>query len=305
MKLAFDRATALMASTTEHRRLSSSFVAHHLLPSSLRFAVVALLAVAGAAARRPLSGGSPAPAIPAWPLLMVVGVGLAAAMAIVATALWPPPRRRRGLEREPLLPVRPGPLTVALALLVPLAVVALLTAASGQPRARTAPSLPGGKLPSSHTATTARDRSGADGAAALAAGIAVGVVGLAVVFVVGRRRRSRGLPDQARVAVAAGAHDALAALAMPTDPRAAVLVAYARMEAALGSAGLTRRASEAPREYLRRITERLGVAQRPTAELTGLFERARFSTHAIDESMRRAAVSALERVAEDLKDDRS
>ena len=35
MKLAFDRATALMASTTEHRRPSSSFVVDSLARSSL------------------------------------------------------------------------------------------------------------------------------------------------------------------------------------------------------------------------------------------------------------------------------
>ena len=126
-----------------------------------------------------------------------------------------------------------------------------------------------------------------------------------MVFAVGRRGRARGLPDAARLAVAEGTQDALAALAMPSDPRAAVLAAYARMEAALARVGLARRPSEAPREYLRHITERLGVARRPTAELTALFERARFSTHVVDESMRRAAVAALESIADDLKDERS
>ena len=131
MKLAFDRAPALMASTTEHRRPSSSFVVHPRVPVLAPAAVVALLAVAGAAARRPLSGGGVAPAIPAWPLLIVVGVGVVATGAIVATALRPPPRRRRGLEREPILPVRAGPLTIALTLLVPLAIVALLAGPAG------------------------------------------------------------------------------------------------------------------------------------------------------------------------------
>ena len=53
---------------------------------------------------------------------MVVGVGVVATGAIVATTLWPPPRRQRGLEREPILAVRAGPLTIALALVVPHAV---------------------------------------------------------------------------------------------------------------------------------------------------------------------------------------
>ena len=263
--------------------------------------------MAGAAGRRPLSGGGAAPAIPAWPLLMVVGVGVVATGAIVATALWPPPRRKRGLEREPILPVRAGPLTIALTLLVPLAIVALLAAPAGHQRHRQAPSLPAIPQVRPGTATTVetQSRGGADGAAALAAGVAVGLLGLAVVLAVGRRGRAPGLPDQARRAVAAGAHEALAALAMPSDPRAAVLVAYARMQSALAEAGLERRPSEAPREYLGRITERLGVARHPTARLTALFERARFSTHVVDESMRRDAVAALEQIADDLKDDRA
>ena len=260
--------------------------------------------MAGAAARRPLGGGGTAPALPTWPLFIVVGVGLVATVAIVATAFWPPPGRSRGLERVPTRPVRAGPLTVALAFLVPLAVVALLAAPGGHPRHRVTPTLPA--LPQARPGsakTPERGRGGADDAAALAAGIAAGLLGLAVVIVIGRRGRERGLPDHARLAVVAGADEALAALAMPSDPRAAVLVAYARMESAFAEAGLQRRPSEAPREYLNRIAHRLGVASDPPARLTALFERARFSAHPVDESMRREAVSALERIADDLRDD--
>ena len=38
--------------------------------------VLGLLLVVGASARRPLDGGAAAPALPTWPLLFVVGVGL-------------------------------------------------------------------------------------------------------------------------------------------------------------------------------------------------------------------------------------
>jgi hypothetical protein len=235
-----------------------------------------------------------------------VGAGLVVAAAVVATALWPPPRRSRGLEREPVLRVRAGPLTIALALLVPVAIVAVIVASAGH-RDRTArnalPSL--GTPPATTAANEARERGGADGAAALAAGIAVGLLGVAAVVVAGRRGRRPGAPDGVRAAVAAGADDALAALAMPADPRTAVLVAYSRMQAALAGAGLGQRASEAPREYLGRISARLGIARQPTERLTGLFERARFSTHAVDESMRRDAVDALERIAEELRGGRA
>jgi hypothetical protein len=97
--------------------------------------------------------------------------------------------------------------------------------------------------------------------------------------------------------------DALEAIAIPADPRAAVLAAYARMEVALARAGLAKRASEAPREYLARITGRLHVAAGPTERLTALFERARFRPHDVDDAMRRAAVDALDRIAADLRDD--
>ena len=205
--------------------------------------------------------------------------------------------------------MRDGPLTIALALLVPLAVVAILAApaAHQRHRHRQAPSLPALPQIRPGTATTVETqrRGGAGGAAALAAGVAVGLLGLAVVLAVGRRGRAPGLPDQARRAVAAGAHEALAALAMPSDPRAAVLVAYARMESALAEAGLQRRPSEAPREYLAVSPSGSASPAIPTARLTALFERARFSTHAVDESMRRDAVTALEQIADNLKDDRA
>ena len=91
---------------------------------------------------------------------------------------------------------------------------------------------------------------------------------------------------------------------MPSDPRAAVLVAYARMESALAEAGLERRPSEAPREYLGRITGRLGVAHHPPRR-SPPSSSAATQTHLVDESMRHDAVAALQQIADDLKDDRS
>jgi hypothetical protein len=226
------------------------------------------------------------------------------AVAIIAAALWPPPGRARGVERVPTFQVRAGPLTIALALLVPLAVVAVLTAAGGDRHARTVrslPALPQTRLQSTHGHE--RARGGAGDAAGLAAGVAIGALGLTVVLLAGRRGRAPGLPASPRTAVADGVRDAREAIAIPADPRAAVLAAYARMEAALARAGLARRASEAPREYLARITGRLHVAAEPTERLTALFERARFSPHDVDDAMRRAAVNALDRIAADLRDD--
>jgi Domain of unknown function (DUF4129) len=120
--------------------------------------------------------------------------------------------------------------------------------------------------------------------------------------VVRSRRRDRTEPDSPRATVAAGARDAMAAAAIPADPRAAVLAAYARMEAVLDRVGLGRRASEAPREYLLRLDAVLGGGRAPAARLTGLFERARFSTHPIGEDVRRDALGALDELRSELED---
>jgi uncharacterized protein DUF4129 len=255
--------------------------------------VVVLLVVVGASARRPLDGGAAAPSLPVWPLLFVAGAGLVLGGALTFATLTPLERDRRGDRARR---VRPGPLTIALCVLVPLAILAALihpvrfdgqglpnrgkvgTHEPRQPR----PAKPGGEQGS--------------GAAALAAGIAAGIVAVSAIGVLAARRRRRrpGLDELgARAAVAAGARDAIDEIAIPTDPRAAVLAAYARMESALARADLGRRPSEAPREYLARFEAGLGGGRGPAERLTTLFERARFSPHAIGEPSRTEALDAL------------
>ena len=83
------------------------------------------------------------------------------------------------------------------------------------------------------------------------------------------------------------------ALESESDPRQAVIKAYAGMERALAEDGLPRQPSETPLEYLRRALERLSASTAATTRLTSLFEQAKFSSHAIDEPMRREALAAL------------
>jgi hypothetical protein len=85
------------------------------------------------------------------------------------------------------------------------------------------------------------------------------------------------------------------------DPRRAVIAAYAQMEGALARAGLPRRPSEAPREYFNRVLSDLGVGADSVERLTGLFERARFSPHAIDAAMKDEAIAALEHLRDELR----
>jgi hypothetical protein len=84
------------------------------------------------------------------------------------------------------------------------------------------------------------------------------------------------------------------------DPRRAVIRAYARMEQALGAHGLARRSAETPLEYLARALTSLHVGRRSVERLTALFERAKFSQHEIDSSMKTEALAALTALRADL-----
>ena len=260
--------------------------------------VLGLLLVVGASARRPLDGGAAAPSLPTWPLLFVVGVGLVVSAALGLAILGPIMRVRAGQSGRGAL--RAGPLTLSLSLLVPAAIIALYTTqgTSGERKAVGPPA------PASHNKLAGKpgERGGdhATGIAALTAGVGAGVVGLAGVAIV-RARRRREEDVEPRATVAAGARDAAAAAAIPADPRAAVLAAYARMETALASVGLARRPSDAPREYLARLEAGLGGGRAPAARLTELFERARFSPHPVGEDARAEAIGALETLRMELE----
>jgi Domain of unknown function (DUF4129) len=84
------------------------------------------------------------------------------------------------------------------------------------------------------------------------------------------------------------------------DPRRAVIAAYARMENVLRRHGRARRRAEAPYEYLERVLAELRIRPAAVAELTELFERAKFSIHRIDDPMKARAIAALVAVREDL-----
>ena len=76
--------------------------------------------------------------------------------------------------------------------------------------------------------------------------------------------------------------------------------AYGRMERALGTYGLARRPAETPLEYLSRALTSLRVGRRSVERLSALFERAKFSQHEIDLSMKSEALSALGALRDEL-----
>jgi hypothetical protein len=135
----------------------------------------------------------------------------------------------------------------------------------------------------------------------LAAAIGGGLL-LTAFVVFGRRRREleeegESIEDQLVAVVA----DTIDDLRNEADPRRAVIAAYARMEGVLAQHGHPRHPSEAPFEYLARILLRLRVRAAAVSDLTELFERAKFSTHEIDQPMKERAIAALLSVRDDLQ----
>jgi Domain of unknown function (DUF4129) len=119
-------------------------------------------------------------------------------------------------------------------------------------------------------------------------------------YLVSRRRVSARTPEKARADLEAALDEAIDDLRREPDPRRAVVAAYARMEQALSVYGLPRRPSEAPYEYLARVGREL-QAEEPAADLTALFEVAKFSEHAVNEPMRDSAIAALTAVRDEVR----
>jgi hypothetical protein len=129
-----------------------------------------------------------------------------------------------------------------------------------------------------------------------AGGIAVGA------FLLAERRRRRRLPRDWNVAEALSdvLDETLDDLRAEPDPRRAVIAAYARMERALAAHGIPRRRFEAPHEYLGRVLSEVTGGGLAARRLTALFERARFSPHDVDASMKNEAIEAIESLQADL-----
>jgi Domain of unknown function (DUF4129) len=137
---------------------------------------------------------------------------------------------------------------------------------------------------------------------------AVGVVAAAYLRAKGRVRRrdaDEASDDALAEELAALLDDTLDDLRAEPDPRRAVIAAYARMERALSAYGLPRHPFEAPLEFLERaspeLRERHPAGLRLVFELSHLFERAKFSHHAVDEEMKADAIASLEGLRDELR----
>ena len=85
------------------------------------------------------------------------------------------------------------------------------------------------------------------------------------------------------------------------DPRAAIIACYSRMETVAQLAGIEAAESDTPFEVLAHLLVHARVSEVSARRLTELFEEAKFSTKAIDETMRREALDALTQVRDELR----
>ena len=221
-----------------------------------------------------------------------VVLALAGIALLIARLIWgrdsgkPLQRRRRSLWGLLLLPL----LVFGLAKLLRM-------------RQRMAPARP----TATHTATTA-------GAAAhhpqgnpwplLLLFAALAIAAVALISYRRRRPSPRPVPDEAADATGAPLAAALAAgeraLHEDADPRAAIIGCYAAMERSLADAGSPPRLADTPAEVLGRATASGLVRSAWASTLTGLFRRARYSSHPMTEADRAAAIGALAQVQSDL-----
>jgi hypothetical protein len=134
--------------------------------------------------------------------------------------------------------------------------------------------------------------------------LSIAVVGACVIAYVLFRPHTPRSPSRAQLAFRLSTllDESLDDLRAERDPRTAVIATYARMERSLAGAGLPRSVAEAPLEYLGRVLrELLETSADAVARLTALFERAKFSPHAIDRGMKDEAIDALVAVRDELR----
>jgi hypothetical protein len=131
--------------------------------------------------------------------------------------------------------------------------------------------------------------------------LALGAVAVALLVAVAlRRKRTTAVEATVSEDLAATIGDAIDDLEREPDARRAVIAAYARMEGVLTRHGIRRLASETPLEYLTRVLAELTSRHEPVAQLTRLFEIAKFSRREIDARMKGEAIGALREIRDEL-----
>jgi hypothetical protein len=135
----------------------------------------------------------------------------------------------------------------------------------------------------------------------------LGIVVTTGIAVAHGRRNREALDEEAQLARALDdvLSDSLDDLRAERDPRKAVIRAYARMEKTFGAYGVPREEHETPLEYVARVLDSLRVSSFAVRRLVQLFERAKFSPHTIETSMKDDAIEALAGLRAELEHDRT
>jgi heme/copper-type cytochrome/quinol oxidase subunit 4 len=137
----------------------------------------------------------------------------------------------------------------------------------------------------------------------IAAGVFALIFALGATALIASHRRRSKLIRETTVAqeIMEMLDETLDDLRNETDPRKAVIAAYARMEKILAANDLPRQASEAPLEYLERVLIELRVTEEAVTKLTALFQRAKFSEHQIGPEAKGEAIDALVTLRDQLR----
>ncbi len=183
-----------------------------------------------------------------------------------------------------------------------------------QIRSNPAGQRPASSRPSTTSTLPDREKSSQKTVTALAPWVVGGVDATIVLLLAGvwvaRRRRRANLPhrtlledelESPRRELHELVENSIEEIERERDPRRAVIRAYAGMESTLAKHDLGRRPFEAPGEYLSRAFAAMRLSRRPAERLTELFERARFSQHAIGPEMKRESIAALAELRNELE----
>jgi hypothetical protein len=141
--------------------------------------------------------------------------------------------------------------------------------------------------------------------------VAIGLVAAAAATVAwtvrGARRPPPGVadPDEAlrrdQRSMADLLDDAIDDLRHHPDPRAAVIAAFARLEAGLAVVGIPREVADTPLGYLQRVLAHVEVSAPAVERLTESYEEAKYSLHEVTRSTQLGAADALVEVRDELR----
>lgn len=135
------------------------------------------------------------------------------------------------------------------------------------------------------------------GSLALAAGL--GALAFALWVAIGdrfARPREDDSSEAPPAALEAAVDESLEDLRAEPDSRRAIVRCYARFERVAADSGLARKPSLTPTEFMREVLVGLPMPRAAVPSLTGLFELARFSHHALGPRERDRALDALHEI---------